>query len=195
MSSDATAWEKFLEEILEDQEQAEALRRWLKNLLLGVRNDQALVLLGPERSGKSTLMYVFDALADGAAVMSSGDVFRTLHGRHTLKNGKLALINGAQCLFNRDSAPVVKAILAGEAITSQRKHRQLRNDWVPQLSLVIEASALPGDLANDPAMQRRVLLVKTRGIPADQAQAGLIGLLLYKRKEIKAWAFGSEGAA
>ena len=195
MSSEKTAWEKFLEEILEDQEQTEALRRWIKSLILNERNDQALVLLGPGRSGKSTLMHVLDALADCTSVILSGNVIGTLHGRHTLKSGKLALIYGAECLFDDDSAPVVKAILAGESITSQRNSRSVQHDWIPRVSLAIEANYLRGDLADDPAMQRRVLLVRTRTVSAERAQAGLVGLLLFKKKEIKAWVFGSEGGA
>ncbi len=192
MKSECPKWEKFLGEVFEDQEQIEEFRLWVKRLLLGERNEQALVLLGPGRSGKTTLMFVIDALTDCTATMAPSDVFGRMSFVHELKDEKMVLLHGAQCLFDTRQSEVIKRLLSGDIITTRNKHESLEHSWTPKLSIVIEANHLPGDKSNHGGMYQRILLVKTQMVPLYSKDRGLLVSLVDEKEAIKAWAVRPE---
>lgn len=191
---DATAptWESFLAQIWPDDPDAiAALQEWFGYVVSG-RTDQQKILLivGPSRSGKGTIVRVLKALVGkenlaGPTLAGLGTNF----GLATLVGKPLAVISDAR-LSGNDSSQVVERLLtiSGEdTIDIDRKYRQ---PWTGKLPtrLMILSNELPHFGDSSGVIANRFILLSTRLSWLGKEDPTLIDRLIAEMPGILNWA-------
>lgn len=124
-----TAWLAFLDSLGLKLDEALLLREWFGYCLTADTSQQkALMLVGPRRSGKGTILRVLTSLVGTANTASPalGSLANNF-GIAPLLNARLATVTDARLSGRTDTAVVVErllSIIGEDALTVDRKHRE-----------------------------------------------------------------------
>ncbi len=159
----APRWEAFLESLWpDDPESIQALRMWFGYLLSGsTRQQKALYLVGPPRSGKGTIgRTARDLLGPDDTAAPEMATFASNFGLSGMIGKRLAVIGDARIRASDDE--VVERILSitGEdALQVDRKHRQPWSGRLPTRLMMI-SNELPTLMDASGALARRFILLR-----------------------------------
>lgn len=188
------AFLSFLRELWPDDPEAIALlQEWLGLVALtsDTRHQKALLLIGPRRSGKGTLLRVLRELAGAANVCSPTFASLGSHfGLESLIGKRVAMITDARLSGRADVAAIAEAILrvTGEDfVTVPRKHR---TDWTGRLPVrfIIATNELPALADASAALSSRFLILRMTRSFYGCEDHGLTDRLLAELPAILLWA-------
>lgn len=160
-------WLRFLESIFPGDDAAkDLLQEWFGYVLSGRTDLQKMLILhGPRRSGKGTIVRVMKAFYGGDKFVAGPtmDSFQSAFGLSTLIGKPLAIVADARG-GSRDSSATVERLLAitGEdTVDVDRKHRALWSGKLPT-RLMILSNELPRLKDASGAIVTRCLALKTK---------------------------------
>lgn len=189
-----TAWLNFLSTIwLDDPESIETLQEFigLATLTGDTSHQKALLLVGPKRSGKGTIMRIAAALAGASNVCSPTLASLGTHfGLQSLIGKRLALLSDARVSGKADMALIAESLLriTGEdAVTVPRKHII---DWHGRLPtrFWIASNELPSFVDASSALTSRFILMRMTRSFYGAEDHNLEGRLLAELPGILLWA-------
>lgn len=189
-----THWLAFLDAMFPgDAESVALLQEFMALAALtdDTRHQKALLVVGPRRSGKGTILRVLRALAGDANVCSP--TFASLgtpFGLQGLIGKRVAMVSDARLSGRTDIALVAENILriTGEdAISVPRKHRE---DWVGKLPtrFVIATNELPSMADASAALSSRFLILRLTRSFYGAEDHGLTERLMRELPGILLWA-------
>ncbi len=186
-------WLAFLDSVLGDDTQSkELLQDWFGYCLTpDTRQQKALFVVGPKRSGKGTIARVLTALLGRTNVAaptlgSLGERF----GLQPLVGKPLAIVHDARLSGRSDQAPIVERLLSvtGEDHqTIDRKHRDPVTVKLPT-RFAIMSNELPRLTDSSGALVGRLLLLETPTSFYGREDHSLTGDLLGELPGIFGWA-------
>lgn len=155
-------WDKFLAEVLPDEEVRRYLQRLLGTALVGLQQEHVLPILhGPGANGKTTFLRAVQKVFGSYAMRASTDLLVvTRHGPHTESKARLRgkrlvatseLEDGA-----RLSESLVKDLTGGEGAIEARHLYQRAFEFEPSWLLLLVTNHLPIIRGTDEAIWRRV---------------------------------------
>jgi putative DNA primase/helicase len=187
-------WLRFLHAVWpDDGETIDALQEWfgLVALTESTKYQKALLVCGPKRSGKGTILRVLRELAGPANTVAPtlGELGERF-GLQPLIGKRLALVSDARLSGRADIAAIAEAILriSGEdAVTVQRKHRE---DWTGKLPtrFVIASNELPTLADASAALSSRFVVLRMTRTFFGEEDPGLTDRLLLELPSILLWA-------
>ena len=157
-------WLKFLKEIFpDDPESIMALQEWFGYLLSGDMSQQKILLIiGPKRSGKGTILRILKAIM-GARYVAAPTLtsMSSSFGLQPLIGKPLALISDAR-IYGSHSVVVERLLsISGEdAITIDRKNREAWTGTLPT-RIVIATNELPRLSDASGALVSRMIILNT----------------------------------
>ncbi len=188
------SWFNFLSSIWPDDSiSIDTLQEWfgLCALTSDTSHQKAMLIVGPRRSGKGTLLRVLRALAGADNVVAP--TLASLAGRFGLQSliGKrVALVSDARLSGHRDIAGIAEALLriSGEdEVTVERKHVV---DWTGRLParFTICSNELPHLADASAALSSRFIVLQMQRSFLGQEDHGLTARLLGELPGILNWA-------
>ncbi|MBL9150070.1 MAG: hypothetical protein JNM94_15390 [Phycisphaerae bacterium] len=182
----------FLDSILADDSEAiGTLQEWFGLMLVAdTRYHKILLLLGPPRSGKGTLMRVLSALVGHANVANPTSASLAGHfGLQSLIGKSLAIIGDARFSGPGTSAVVERLLtISGEdSVSIDRKHVTALNMKLPT-RFVIVTNELPRLADASGALARRFVVVRLTRTFLGNEDLSLTERLLAERPGILLWA-------
>lgn len=189
-----SAWIDFLSTIWpDDPDSISTLQEFigLATLTGDTSHQKALLLVGPKRSGKGTIMRIAAALAGASNVCSPTLASLGTHfGLQSLIGKRLALLSDARVSGKADMALIAESLLriTGEdAVTVPRKHIV---DWHGRLPtrFWIASNELPSFVDASSALTSRFILMRMTRSFYGAEDHGLEGRLLAELPGILLWA-------
>lgn len=190
----APQWERFLEEILPEEEVRAFVRRAVGYALTGDTSEQVLFLLyGTGANGKSTFLEVIRTVLGDYARHAPFDTF--LAGRGGGVPNDIARLVGARLVTaqevesgRRFSEALVKLLTGGDTVAARFLYGEFF-EFRPQFKLFLAANHKPVIRGTDLAIWRRIRLIPfTVTIPAEKQDRQLPARLLGELPGILAWA-------
>ena len=186
-------WLRFLDQLWgDDAESIALLQEWLGYLVAGdTRRHKGLLMIGPRRSGKGTILHIAEALVGGAqgafgATMSSfsGDFGLELaEGRSLLTMGDL---RGS----GREAATAAQKLLeiiGGDSVYINRKGRQAITAPL-RTRVMIATNSMPKLYDDAGVVESRFLILRMTRSFAEHEDINLLGKLLPELGGIVQWA-------
>lgn len=186
-------WLAFLEGIFEDRESINLLQEWFGLVILtsDTSHQKALLIVGPKRSGKGTILRVFQSLVGAANSCSPTlGILGTHFGLESLIGKRAAFITDARMSGRADIAAIAEAILrtTGEdSVTVPRKHR---TDWSGTLTVrfTVATNELPALADASAALSSRFLILRMTKSFYGKEDHDLTNRLLSELPAILLWA-------
>jgi len=175
----APRFEKFLYEILEDEEKINYVLNTMCYLLLPDYSYQKVfIFFGSGRNGKSVLTSVITNLL-GSDNVSSVSIHDLANNRFALNNLKDKLLNLSSEIGSKDlETEMIKKLSGGDVITADRKYQNVIS-FVNTARLIINANELPRfSELNDAILERFVLIRFPRSFRDEQVNTNLLNELL-----------------
>lgn len=182
---------EFIADILTSDADRKKIQEFAGYCLMhwGLPHHKALFLVGPQSSGKSTLLDTLSALFSGSARTSltpqemTGERFRAhkLHG---------AWVNIRNDIDDKmiQNVGKFKEIIAGDSILAERKHEQ-PYEFNPTAKHIFASNKLPDASVDDDAFYRRILLASApRTVPRDKRDPKLGAKLQDELSGVLNWA-------
>ncbi len=186
-------WLQFLASVWPDDAQSiEALQEWfgLVALTAVTRFQKALLIVGPKRSGKGTILRLLQEVAGHANTTSPTLGSLAEHfGKQALIGKRLAIVSDARLSGRTDASAVAETILriTGEdGIDVPRKHRE---DWSGKLQtrFVICSNELPSMADASAALSSRFVVLSMKRSFYGREDHGLTDRLLGELPGILRW--------
>jgi len=171
----APRFEKFLYEILEDEEKIDYVLNTMCYLLLADYSYQKVfIFFGSGRNGKSVLTSVITNLL-GSDNVSSVSIHDLANNRFALNNLKDKLLNLSSEIGSKDlETEIIKKLSGGDVVTADRKYKNVIT-FVNTARLIINANELPRfSELNDAILERFVLIRFHKTFRDDQANTNLL---------------------
>lgn len=193
-ASTPAAWISFLAGLWpNDAQSIDLLQEFMGLCALtdDTRHQKALLMIGPRRSGKGTILRLLRALAGDDNVCSPTLAALGTHfGTQGLIGKRVAMVSDARLSGRTDVALVAENILriTGEdAISVPRKHRE---DWVGKLPtrFVLATNELPAMADASAALSSRFLVLQMTESFYGREDHGLTERLLAELPSILLWA-------
>lgn len=188
------AWFKFLASIWSDDSASlDTLQEWfgLCALTGDTSHQKALLIVGPKRSGKGTILRVLRALAGADNVVAPTLAsLAERFGLQSLIGKRVALVSDARLSGHKDIAGIAESLLriSGEdEITVERKHVV---DWTGRLPtrFTICSNELPHLADASAALSSRFIVLRMQRSFLGQEDHGLTERLLGELPGILLWA-------
>ena len=153
-------WLRFLEEVLPDTTSIDVLQKWFGYVITGRMDfEQFLVLIGPSRGGKGTIVHVLEHLIGvqyceglGGTHFRNDFAYQSLLGKH------LATLSDNQITFNRNLVEALLRITGRDRITVNRKNQESLSRYLPTRLMIL--SNVPPVLPDDAgAIDRRMVVL------------------------------------
>lgn len=188
-------WLQFLDEIFgaDDRKSKRLLQEWMGYLLTGdARRHKGMLILGPKRSGKGTIIAVSQALTGGlaAGVMElSTRSFRNDFGLEGLESSPLITMSDlhASGRDSVDAAQVLLGVIGGDTVSVNRKGRAIVTVR-PRARVMVAANHTPSFYDDADVVQSRFLILRTVHSFYQREDHDLLGELLAELDGIAAWA-------
>lgn len=195
-------FEKFLAEIMPDEEIRSFLQRWFGYSMTGSIAEQVLTLhLGVGRNGKSVLMDLMNRLmGDYSLTLPFASLLHDDRRSGAQASPDLARLPGARMVTasepevgSRFSEGLIKSLTGGEPLTVRHLNRDFF-EFYPQFKLTLAANNKPQVRGKDDGIWRRILLVPYRyQIPVDKIDTHLPAKLWSERSGILNWLISGAG--
>lgn len=189
----APQWCTFLASVFgDDVEAIEAIAEWFGYLLtVDTSQQKALLVIGPPRSGKGTILRVLRQLLGATNV--AAPTLAGLGGAFGLQGlvGKLAaLISDARISRAADILAIGETILRVTGEDSVSVPRKFKDDWNGRLvaRFVVVSNELPALLDQSGALSSRFVVIKLRNSFLGREDLGLTDRLLEELPGIVNWA-------
>lgn len=186
-------WLEFLRSLWGDDSQSiELLQEWFGYCLTqDTRHQKILMLLGPQRSGKGTIIRVLRGLIGEASV--AGPTFASLaqnFGLSSLLGKSLAVISDARLSGRADQAVITERLLSisGEDALDVDKKFQEPVTTKLQTRLMIVSNEIPRLTETSGALAGRMLLLRLTRSFFGEEDRSLTQRLLAEREAILWWA-------
>lgn len=190
-------WLKFLHSLWRDDAASiSALQEWFGYVLSGrLHLHKALMLLGPPRSGKSTIAHILaQVIGQENTVWPTFGSLGTDFGLSGWLGKSLAVFADAR-FAPRDAATVSERLLrisAGDGVEVNRKFRQPVSTTLPTRMMII-SNEFPNIVENSGALLKRFVVLETKESFYDREDTGLTAKLEAELPGILQWAL--EGMA
>lgn len=190
------AWQKFLVEILPDEETRAWLQKFVGYCLSGETGEQVfLVLHGHGANGKSVFIDTARMLLGSYATTARFETFCDQKGANGAIRNDLAALDKIRLVIANEGADgarldegVVKAITGGDEIRARFLYGE-EFSYTPRFKLVLVSNHKPVIRGTDHGIWRRIVLVPFGvTIPAEQRDKGLQDKLRAEMPGILAWA-------
>jgi putative DNA primase/helicase len=188
------AWHRFLDDLFDDDvESREALQETFGYLISSeTRFQKIFLIVGPKRSGKTTIAKVLTALsgAENVVAPTLASMERNF-GLQSLIGKRVAIIGDARLGSRADQAVVAERLLSisGEdGITVDRKHL---SDWTGRLSVrfLLLSNELPRIIDSSGALASRFIIFNLTESFFGREDHGLSDRLLGELPQIGLWSF------
>lgn len=186
-------WLRFLDQLWgDDAESIALLQEWLGYLVAGdTRRHKGLMMIGPRRSGKGTILHIAEALVGGsqgayAATMSS---FSGEFGLE-LAEGRSLLTMGDLRGSGREAATAAQKLLeiiGGDSVYINRKGRQAITSPL-RTRVMIATNSMPKLYDDAGVVESRFLILRMTRSFADHEDLDLLDKLLPELGGIVQWA-------
>lgn len=186
-------WLRFLDQLWgDDAESIALLQEWLGYLVSGdTRRHKGLLMIGPKRSGKGTILHMAEALVGGsggayAATMSS---FSGEFGLE-LAEGRTLLTMGDLRGSGREAATAAQKLLeiiGGDSVYINRKGRQAITAPL-RTRVMIATNSMPKLYDDAGVVESRFLILRMTRTFADHEDLDLLSKLLPELGGIVQWA-------
>lgn len=192
-SARPSRWIAFLEQLWDgDPESIAALQEWFGYLLTAdTRQQKILLLVGPKRSGKGTIMRVLTALLGRASIAAPTLAsLGTNFGLWPLIGKTAAIIGDARLGGRSDIAQIVERLLSVSGQDPQTIDRKHREPWTGYLSsrITIVSNELPRFTDAADALTSRMLILELGRSWYGQEDVGLTDALIAELPGILLWA-------
>jgi putative DNA primase/helicase len=153
-------WMRFLEEVLPDAETAAVLQKWFGYVITGRTDfEQFMVLIGPSRGGKGTIVHVLENLIGTVYCEGlGGNHFRNDFAYQSLLGKHLATLSDSQVTFNKALVEAILRITGHDRITVNRKNQESVSCHLPTRLMILTnvPPVLPDDAG---AIDRRMVAI------------------------------------
>ena len=187
-------WFAFLDSIgwTAGTEERRLLRQWFGYVLSGSTDQQkALLLLGPKRAGKGTVLGVAEALLGDGAVGTQLDSFASNFGMQNLIGKGLATIGDARFGFRTDKKVVerILSLTSGDTMTIDVKHK---NPLSVRLGarLMVATNESPKFIEASDALATRFVVLEFTRTFYGREDLGLRRRIMAELPGIARWALG-----
>ena len=187
------AWLAFLAEVFDgDAESIELLRQWFGYLFAGDTSRQKILLMfGPPRSGKGTIIKILSALLGrGSVANPTLASFSENFGMSSMIGKSVAIINDARLGRHSDVQRITERLLNISGEDTQTIDRKYREPIEVRLSarVVVVSNELPALADASGAIASRFCILETRRTFVGTEDRGLESLLLAELPGILNWA-------
>jgi putative DNA primase/helicase len=159
-------WDGFLRQILEGDPQAiNALKLYFGYLLTNeTRQQKALAIIGPRRSGKGTILKVLTAIFGAGVVCPTLASLGTPFGKAPLIDKLLAVFSDARVSNGDALSAISEAILSIIGEDDQCINRKYLPPWIGHLTvrLILMANELPRFTDHSGALANRFIIIQLR---------------------------------
>lgn len=187
-------WLRFLGSLWEDRQSIELLQEWFGYVVMRDTDQQKILLiLGPPRSGKTTIARVLTSLVGNRNVAAP-----TIHslandfGTHQLLGKQLAIMSEARIDASKtDSGRIASLLLSisGEdEVPVNRKNRDMLKVRLP-VRFTIMSNELPALAESSGALSNRLLLLEMTRSFLGNEDRGLVSRLMRELPGILNWSF------
>lgn len=157
-------WNRFLDSIGwgEGTEEYRLLRQWFGYLLSGSKDQQkALVLVGPTRSGKGTILDVAGAMLGDGAVGTQMDMLADKNGLENVVGKGLITVGDARFSFKTDKGLVGRllSLIGDDEMTVNAKYKNLISVRL-DARLMMATNELPTFTEASDALARRFIVLQ-----------------------------------
>ena len=187
------AWHRFLEQLWDDDAESIALlQEWFGYLVAGdTRRHKGMLMIGPKRSGKGTILHIAEALVGGqqgafAATMSS---FSESFGLE-MAEGRSLLTIGDLRGSGREAASAAQKLLeiiGGDSVYINRKGRAAIST-VLRTRVMVATNSMPKLYDDAAVIDSRFLVLRLTRSFADREDLDLLDKLLPELGGIVQWA-------
>lgn len=186
------AWFGFLDSLgwTKESEERRLLRQWFGYLLSGATDQQkALMLIGPARAGKGTLLGVMEAMLGEGAVGLDLGAFSTQFGLSSAIGKGLATVGDARFEIRTDKALIrrILSMVGEDTVTVDRKHKDPLSVRIGA-RLVIATNELPAVIEASNAFSSRFLFLRLTETFLDREDRSLRGRVQAEIGGIVRWA-------
>lgn len=188
------AWNKFLGQILPDEDERAYLQRVIGLSVFGrVREHLFPVLIGTGQNGKGTAYEaITKAFGDYAAIINPELLMDSGRGSG---GPEMMVLRGARLVVGSETgegrrldAPLMKRLTGGDQLTARQLY-QAPVTWTPSHQLLYVTNHLPMVKGNDPALWRRIRVIPFDVVvPEEQRDQKLPERLELSADEILTWA-------
>jgi putative DNA primase/helicase len=192
-SPEPAEWFRFLDQLWpDDPDSIRTLQEWMGHLLTPDTSQQKIMMLiGPKRSGKGTIVRVIRSLIGSANVVNPTlSSLATNFGLAPLLGKPAAIITDARISGRTDTAVVIERLLSisGEdAQTIDRKHRDVITTKLPTRFMIV-SNELPKVKDASGALAGRMLFLQLTRSFYGHEDTGLLDRLLPELPGILLWA-------
>lgn len=188
------AWFAFLDSLGWDKasEERRLLRQWFGYLLSGeTKQQKALMLVGPARAGKGTLLGVMENMMGEGATGLDLSAFSTNFGLSPAIGKGLATVGDARFEIRTDKALIrrILSMVGEDTITVDRKHKDPLNVRLGA-RLVIATNELPAVIEASNAFSSRFLFLRLTETFLGREDLALRKRILDELPGIVRWALG-----
>jgi putative DNA primase/helicase len=186
-------WSRFLNEIWNDDEQAQDTLQELTGLLLtaDTSHQKNFMLVGPPRSGKGTIGRVLTALLgrDNVAFPSLASL-NTNFGLSPLIGKRLAIVSDARMGTSKDGSTIAERLLSISGEDGQQIDRKYQTHWLGRMSVrfLLMTNELPRISDVSTALASRFVLLVMKKSFLGKEDAGLTDKLMKELPGVLNWA-------
>jgi hypothetical protein len=153
-------WAEFVALATASDDDARRLREAMRSIVLGP-GAKPLLLVGPSRSGKSTICQAFRSLLGGSAVAMTPETVEHRFGLGRLLDYKLAIINGVNGY--PDGCAQLKAVLSREVVSVSRAYQPEQAMRIDTNLVLCAMGVGPGGVAESIARRCEVVQLRSCG--------------------------------
>jgi P4 family phage/plasmid primase-like protien len=187
--ADAPIFRTYLEQVVQTEDERRTLQEYAGYSLMywGLPYHKALFLVGPQASGKSTFLKVFQEMLGKTTQLSPQQLVDDRFGAIELEDSWANVASDVPSALLSNVARF-KEITAGDRIFAERKYEQ-GYEIEPTAKHFYSANQLPEIKIDDAAFFRRVLIVAfPKTIPRDERDPDLVEKLTLELNGVLRWA-------
>lgn len=181
-------WEKFLYEVIENTEVIPSFGQWVYNINHDIRVDKILLLIGPERTGKSLICSLLANCVGIENCLFSFPKLTSDYHRSSIKDKKLCIADPFDFNLSNMASCYLKSVVSGDKLYFRKKFEDTPTVFTPNCAFIFTTNndILP---FNNFTWIRRILPIKTQRLEYSSLKM-LDEMLDISADQLKEWANG-----